>query len=104
MKLSNIPQGLLSVIMSPIEGVMDTVDIMIFVLISLGGIIGLINKTGTFDAGIAALSRKTKGREFLLVIFVSLLIALGGTTFGLAEETIALYQYTCILSLVDMML
>jgi uncharacterized ion transporter superfamily protein YfcC len=84
------PQGLLSVIMSPIEGVMDTVDIMIFVLI-LGGIIGLINKTGTFDAGIAALSRKTKGREFLLVIFVSLLIALGGTTFGLAEETIALY-------------
>lgn len=84
------PQGLLSVIMSPIEGVMDTVDIMVFVLI-LGGIIGLINKTGTFDAGIAALSRKTKGREFLLVIFVSLLIALGGTTFGLAEETIALY-------------
>lgn len=84
------PQGLLSVIMSPIEGIMDTVDIMVFVLI-LGGIIGLINKTGTFDAGIAALSKRTKGKEFLLVIFVSLLIALGGTTFGLAEETIALY-------------
>ncbi len=84
------PQGLLSVIMAPVEGVMDTVDIMVFVLI-LGGIIGLINKTGTFDAGIAALSRKTKGKEFLLVTFVSILIALGGTTFGLAEETIALY-------------
>ena len=84
------PQGLLPVIMSPIEGIMDTVDIMVFVLI-LGGIIGLINKTGTFDAGIAALSKRTKGKEFLLVIFVSSLIALGGTTFGLAEETIALY-------------
>lgn len=84
------PQGVLSVIMSPIEGIMDTVDIMVFVLI-LGGIIGLVNKTGTFDAGIAALSKRTKGKEFLLVVFVTSLIALGGTTFGLAEETIALY-------------
>ncbi|MCF6464006.1 YfcC family protein [Clostridium sp. Cult1] len=84
------PQGLLPTIMSPVEGVMDTVDIMVFVLI-LGGIIGLINKTGTFDAGIAALSKRTKGKEFLLVVVVYALIALGGTTFGLAEETIALY-------------
>lgn len=89
-QIEQSPQGLLSIIMSPVQGVMDTVDIMVFVLI-LGGIIGLINKTGTFDAGIAALSKKTKGKEFLLVIFVSALIAVGGTTFGLAEETIALY-------------
>ena len=88
--IAQSPQGLLPVIMSPVEGVMDTVDIMVFVLI-LGGIIGLVNKTGTFDAGIAALSKKTRGKEFLLVILVSSLIALGGTTFGLAEETIALY-------------
>jgi uncharacterized ion transporter superfamily protein YfcC len=89
-RIEQSPQGLIPVIMSPILGVMDTVDIMVFVLI-LGGIIGLVNKTGTFDAGIAALSKKTKGKEFLLVIFVTALIALGGTTFGLAEETIALY-------------
>src|SRR5699024_8922098 len=37
------PQGILPLILSPVEGVMDTVDIMVFVLI-LGGIIGLINK------------------------------------------------------------
>src|SRR5699024_11596590 len=84
------PQGILPLILSPVEGVMDTVDIMVFVLI-LGGIIGLINKTGAFDAGIAALSKKTRGKEFLLVVFIFALIALGGTTFGLAEETIALY-------------
>ncbi len=89
-RIAQSPQGIIPIIMSPVEGVMDTVDIMIFVLI-LGGIIGLVNKTGTFDAGIAALSRRTKGNEFLLVIIISLLIALGGTTFGLAEETIALY-------------
>ena len=89
-EIEQAPQGPIKVIMAPIEGVMDTVDIMVFVLI-LGGIIGLLNKTGTFDAGIAALSRKTKGKEFLLVVLISVLIALGGTTFGLAEETIALY-------------
>lgn len=89
-KIEQRPQGIQEIIMAPIEGVMDTVDIMIFVLI-LGGIIGLINKTGTFDAAIAALSKKTEGKEFLLVILVSSLIAIGGTTYGLAEETIALY-------------
>ncbi|MGO1469785.1 MAG: YfcC family protein [Tissierella sp.] len=84
------PQGILDFIMAPVDGVLDTVDIMVFVLI-LGGIIGLINKTGTFDAGISALSKKTQGKQFLLVIVVATLTAIGGSTFGLAEETIALY-------------
>lgn len=84
------PQGVVDVIKSPIIGVMDSVDIMIFVLI-LGGIIGLVNKVGAFDAGIGALSKKTKGKEFILVVLVFALTTLGGTTFGLAEETIAFY-------------
>ena len=84
------PQGILDVIKAPIIGVMDSVDIMIFVLI-LGGIIGLVNKVGAFDAGIGALSKKTKGKEFILVVLVFALTTLGGTTFGLAEETIAFY-------------
>ncbi|WP_300360673.1 YfcC family protein [Fusobacterium sp.] len=84
------PQGILEVIQAPVTGVMDSVDIMIFVLI-LGGIIGLVNKVGAFDAGMGALSKKTKGKEFILVILVFTLTTLGGTTFGLAEETIAFY-------------
>ena len=39
----------------------------------------------------AALSKRTKGKEFLLVTLVFVLTTLGGTTFGLAEETIAFY-------------
>ncbi len=84
------PQGIIEFLKSPIEGVLDTVDIIIFVLI-IGGNIGLVNKTGAFEAGMAALSRKTKGKEFLLIIIVFSVITLGGTTFGLAEETIAFY-------------
>lgn len=89
-RIEQRPQGPLDIIKAPIEGVFDTVDIMVFVLI-LGGIIGIINKIGAFDAGIAALFKKTKGKEFILVVLVFLLTTLGGTTFGLAEETIAFY-------------
>lgn len=84
------PQGLIPVLKASVLGIDDTVGIIVFVLI-LGGIIGILNETGTFDAGMAALSRKTKGKEFLLVAIVSTIIAIGGTTFGLAEETIAFY-------------
>lgn len=84
------PQGFKEVLQAPIKGVYDTVDIIVFLLI-IGGVIGILNNTGAFDAGIAALSRVTKGKEFFLIVVVTVLISLGGTTFGLAEETIALY-------------
>lgn len=42
---------------------MDTVDIMLFVLI-LGGVIGIINKIGAFDAGMAALSKELREKNF----------------------------------------
>lgn len=75
---------------APIEGLADTIDIVTFVLI-LGGIVGVLNKTGAFEAGMDALSKKLKGHEIWLIVIVTSLIALGGTTFGLAEETIAFY-------------
>ncbi|MCR4956668.1 MAG: YfcC family protein [Lachnospiraceae bacterium] len=83
-------QGLKEVIMAPVSGIQDSIDVILFVFI-IGGVIGVLNFTGAFNAGIAALSRATKGREYLLIVFITFLIALGGTTFGLAEETIAFY-------------
>ena len=89
-KVKQNPQGLKNVFQSPINGVYDTIDIIMFVFI-IGGCIGVLNSTGSFDAGIASLSRATNGKEFILIVVVTILISLGGTTFGLAEETIALY-------------
>jgi len=89
-ELESNPQGFLDVLNAPIEGVYDSIDIIMFVFI-IGGIIGVLNASGAFDAGFAALSRATNGKEYLLIIIVTFLIAMGGTTFGLAEETIALY-------------
>lgn len=57
-ELEEQPQGFKEVLLAPIEGVQDSIRIIVFVLI-LGGCIGILNATGTFDTGMAALSKKT---------------------------------------------
>ena len=89
-KLEPRPQGIAAFIKSPLRGIMEAIDVILFVLI-IGGFIGIVNYSGAFDAGIAWLAKKLKGRESLLIVFITGLIAVGGTTFGLAEETIAFY-------------
>ncbi len=89
-KLEAKPQGIAEFIKSPLRGIMEAIDVILFVLI-IGGFIGIVNFTGAFDAGIAWLAKRLKGRESLLIVIITGLIALGGTTFGLAEETIAFY-------------
>ncbi|WP_417873481.1 YfcC family protein [Xanthomarina gelatinilytica] len=84
------PQGLLAFFKSPIKGIIEAADIIFLVLI-IGGLIGIMNLTGAFDAGISWLAKTLKGHEYVLIILVTILVALGGTTFGLAEETIAFY-------------
>ena len=89
-KLKSNPQSFIDIVKAPILGIAEAVDVIVFVFI-IGGIIGILNNSGAFGAGFASLSRATKGREYWLVVVVTSLIALGGTTFGLAEETIGLY-------------
>lgn len=89
-KVKPNPQGFGELLLAPIQGVYDSIGIILFVFI-IGGVIGVINESGAINAGIAALSRATKGHEYMLIVFVTFLISLGGTTFGLAEETIAFY-------------
>ena len=84
------PQGFFAFVQAPIRGIIASADI-IFLVLFIGGLIGIMNLTGAFDAGIAWLGNALEGREFLLIIFTTLLIALGGTTFGMAEETLAFY-------------
>ena len=89
-KLDPSPQGIIAFIKSPLKGIMGVSDIILLVLI-IGGLIGIVNATGAFEAGISWLAAVLKGKEYVLIILVTTLIAIGGTTFGLAEETIAFY-------------
>lgn len=89
-KLKPSPQSITDFFKAPVRGIIASADIIFLVLV-IGGLIGLMNQTGAFDAGMNWLAKKLKGREYLLIILVVSLIALGGTTFGLAEETMAFF-------------
>jgi uncharacterized ion transporter superfamily protein YfcC len=89
-KMHQNGQGLKALILAPIDGVYDVVDIILFIFM-IGGTVGILNFMGAFNAGITELARVSKGREEIIVAVVTFLIALGGTTFGMAEETIAFY-------------
>ena len=91
------PQGILDVILAPIAGFYDpdsgaanAIDVSLFVLI-IGGFIGVVTATGAIDAGIARAMVRLKGRENWMIPFLMALFALGGTTYGMAEETLAFY-------------
>ena len=84
------PQGLMAMLQSPLKGITDAISVILFVLF-LGGTLGVVQSTGAIDAGVVSLTRILKGKEYLLIIIVTSLMAAGGTTFGLAEETVAFY-------------
>ena len=91
------PQGVFDVILAPIAGFYDpdsytanAIDVSLFVLI-IGGFIGVVTATGAIDAGIARAMVRMKGRENWMIPFLMALFALGGTTYGMAEETLAFY-------------
>lgn len=83
-------QGFAEIIKAPIEGIYDSIDIMLFILV-IGGFIGVLNSSGTLNEGVGFLATKLKGRESILIVMITTLIALGGTTFGLSEETLPFY-------------
>jgi uncharacterized ion transporter superfamily protein YfcC len=84
------PQGFKELVLAPLKGIIQVADIIILVLF-IGGLVAIVNFTGAFEAGISKLSELLLGKEYILIIAVTSLIALGGTSFGFAEETIAFY-------------
>ena len=66
------------------------IDIALFILV-IGGFLGVTMKTGAIQAGIAGLVQKMKGREKWLIPALMSVFALGGTSFGMAEESLAFY-------------
>ena len=88
--IEGTPQGAVDCVMAVVNGVYDSIDISLFIFV-LGGMLAYMNKSGAFAAGMQSLTRATKGKEFVLIILITFLIALGGTTFGMCEETVAIY-------------
>lgn len=83
-----------NVVMAPYLGFKDAMPVCVFVLV-LGGYLNVVQKTGTLDAGIQSLVYKMKGKEIYLIPILMCLFALGGTTYGMSEETVAFYALIC---------
>ncbi|KJW13653.1 YfcC family protein [Levilactobacillus spicheri] len=90
------PQGIWDVFMAPIIGMIGNdktsgaIEVSLFILV-IGGFLGVVNRTRALDDGIAAIVRRFKGKEKRLILILMLLFAAGGSTYGMAEETIAFY-------------
>ncbi len=89
-EVESSPQGIIAIVKAPIKGMYEVIDIVLLVLL-IGGFIGVFNHSGALDEGIAVLATRLQGREGILIILTTALISIGGTTFGLAEETLAFF-------------
>ncbi|MCQ9209543.1 YfcC family protein [Granulicatella seriolae] len=90
------PQGLYEIFMAPVRGMLGTkltsgaIEVSFFIIM-VGGFLGVVTETGALDVGIASVIKNNKGREKRLIPILMLLFALGGTTYGMGEETMAFY-------------
>lgn len=91
------PQSLFDIFLAPVNGfysqsagTANAIDVSLFVLI-IGGFLGVVNSTGAINAGIARAMNALQGREKWMIPIMMALFAAGGTTYGMAEETLAFY-------------
>ena len=63
-------------VMAPINGLNEAIDIAIFVLL-IGGFLGVTAKTGALDAGIGSVVTKLNGKELILIPVLMLIFSLG---------------------------
>ena len=77
-------------LMAPVLGFADAIDICLFVLV-LGAFLKVVNKTEAIEDGIEVLVRKLKGKELILIPVLMFVFSIGGTTYGMLEETVGFY-------------
>ena len=66
------------------------IDVALFILV-IGGFLGVTMKTGAIQGGIAPIVARLRGRERLMIPILMVVFAIGGTTYGMAEESLAFY-------------
>ena len=102
------PQRLRDAIMAPINGMYGiqdaagniniynsgdlygAIDVALFILL-IGGFLGVTMKTGAIDAGINAVVKRLGQRGRILILALMIIFAAGGTSYGMAEESLAFY-------------
>jgi len=81
---------LYQVLMAPILGFANAIDVCIFVMV-LGGFLAVMAKTKALETGIKILVKKLRGKEYLLILLLMLIFSVLGTTYGFLEESVGFY-------------
>ena len=89
-KLKSKPQGFIEVMEAPIKGVVDSIDIILFILF-IGGFMAVFNKTGALFNGVKFLGQSMKGKEKLLIIILTFIFSFLGASYGMDVEAIVFY-------------
>ncbi len=83
------PVGLDEFLSAIPRGMIAASDIIFFIFI-IGGVFGILQKTGTIPAVLHAVLERLRNRWQLLTIVLMLLMGIGGSTLGMGEEFIPL--------------
>jgi len=85
----NEPQGIGAILTSPVKGFVQAAHIIAFVFV-IGGAFSVIQKTGAIAVGVQRVASTFADKPHLKKYFIPvtmLLFSLGGTIFGMSEET-----------------
>ena len=78
---------LYQVLIAPILGFQDAIDVCIFVMV-LGGFLAVMAKTKALETGIKILVKKLHGKEYILILLLMFIFSILGTTYGFLEESV----------------
>lgn len=78
------------ILLGPVKGFQDAIDVIGFVFM-LGIFLKIVDYTGALKTGIHVLVKKMKGRETALIPILMFIFSVGGTTYGMGEETVGFY-------------
>lgn len=85
--IARTPVGFLDIFSAIHEGMVEAAPIVFYVII-IGGMISVMNSTGSLDALLASTSKKLAKKRLLFISVLVLLFSLGGTLIGMGEESL----------------
>ncbi|MEO8116952.1 MAG: YfcC family protein [Bacteroidota bacterium] len=84
------PQGIIAILQAPVKGILDSIDISLFILL-IGGFMAVFNKTGAMFKGVKYLAQQMKGKERLLIVILVFVFSFFGGSYGMDVESIVFY-------------
>ncbi len=84
------PQGFIALIQAPVKGIIESIDVALFILF-IGGFMAVFNKTGAMFKGVTYLAQQMKGKERKLIVMLVFVFSFFGGSYGMDVEAIVFY-------------